>query len=215
MSLIIIVGLTLAAIIGTRKVGKIPNRFQGLLETIVSGLMNFVEGITGPGGGKKYTPFIGTLFIYITLMDIFGIIPFMKSGTANLSTTVGLAITAIIYVHAMAIREIGFVGWIKHFLGEPLWLAPLMFPLHLIGEIAKPISLSLRLFGNIFGEDTILVIVAGLSPVIILPWLRLIPVQFPIMAFAVFTGFVQALIFSVLTAGYLAVFIGEHGHEGH
>jgi len=102
------------------------------------------------------------------------------------------------------------LSYIKHFVGEPIFLAPLMLPLHIIGEIAKPISLSVRLFGNIFGEDTILVILAGMSPYIIFKWLRIIPVQFPMMVFALFTSLVQALIFSVLTMGYLALLLGEH-----
>ena len=213
MSGIIIVILVIVSRLGTRRLQKTPGRLQGFLELIVGGLGNFVEGILGPGG-RKYAPFIGTLFIYIAFMDILGIVPMMRSPTANLSTTLALALMAIGYVQLQAIRSIGVWGYIKHFLGEPIYLCPIMLPIHTIGEIAKPISLSVRLFGNIFGEDTIIVIMAGLSMPIVFDWLRIVPVQLPMMVFAVFTGFVQALIFSVLTVGYLALFLGEHG-EAH
>ena len=209
MSWIIIVVLALVCWLGTRRPQKTPGRLQGMLEMIVGGLNGLVENVVGPGG-RKYTPFVGTLFIYIFLMNSWGMIPVMKSPTANLSTTLALALLAIGYVQLQAIRTIGLWGYMKHFLGEPIFLAPLMLPLHIIGEIAKPISLSVRLFGNIFGEDTILVILAGMSPFIVFKWLRIIPVQFPMMVFAVFTSLVQALIFSVLTMGYLALFLGEH-----
>jgi len=209
MSGIIIVILALVCWLGTRLPRKTPGRLQGMLEMIVGGLNGLVENIVGPGG-RKYTPFVGTLFIYIFLMNSWGMIPVMKSPTANLSTTLALALLAIGYVQLQAIRTIGLWSYIKHFMGEPIFLAPLMLPLHIIGEIAKPISLSVRLFGNIFGEDTILVILAGMSPYIIFKWLRIIPVQFPMMVFAVFTSLVQALIFSVLTMGYLALLLGEH-----
>jgi F-type H+-transporting ATPase subunit a len=209
MSGIIIVILALVCWLGTRLPRKTPGRLQGMLEMIVGGLNGLVENIVGPGG-RKYTPFVGTLFIYIFLMNSWGMIPVMKSPTANLSTTLALALLAIGYVQLQAISTIGLWSYIKHFMGEPIFLAPLMLPLHIIGEIAKPISLSVRLFGNIFGEDTILVILAGMSPYIIFKWLRIIPVQFPMMVFAVFTSLVQALIFSVLTMGYLALLLGEH-----
>ena len=209
MSGIIIVILALVCWLGTRLPRKTPGRLQGMLEMIVGGLNGLVENIVGPGG-RKYTPFVGTLFIYIFLMNSWGMIPVMKSPTANLSTTLALALLAIGYVQLQAIRTIGLWSYIKHFMGEPIFLAPLMLPLHIIGEIAKPVSLSVRLFGNIFGEDTILVILAGMSPYIIFKWLRIIPVQFPMMVFAVFTSLVQALIFSVLTMGYLALLLGEH-----
>jgi len=209
MSGIVIVGLTVLSWLGTRRLQKTPGRRQGLIEIIVGGLNGLVENVAGPSG-RKHTPFIGTLFIYIFCLNVFGIVPFMRSPTANLSTTIALALLAIIYVQVQAIRALGFWSYFKHFVGEPWWLFPIMLPLHIIGEIAKPVSLSVRLFGNIFGEDTILAILAGMSPFIVFHWLRIVPVQFPMMIFAVFTSLVQALIFSVLTMGYLALFLGEH-----
>lgn len=209
MAGIVIAILVLVSWRATRRLETIPGRFQGAVELTVGGLNGLVESIVGHRG-RQYAPFVGTLFIYIACMNMFGLVPLMKSPTANLSMTVALAVTAILYVQVQAIRAIGLVNYVKHFIGEPWWLFPVMLPIHVIGEIAKPISLALRLFGNIFGEDTVLVILAGMSPFIVFKWLRILPVQFPMTVFAVFTSFVQALIFSVLTLGYLALFLGEH-----
>jgi F-type H+-transporting ATPase subunit a len=147
-------------------------------------------------------------------MNWLGLIPGLRSPTSGLNMTIALALCSFAYVQFQAIRHSGILGYIKHLAGEPIFMAPLMFPIHLIGELAKPLSLSIRLFGNIFGEDKIIVILAGMSPFILKPWLKFVPIQFPMMAFAVFTGFIQALIFMVLTAGYLTVMLGDHEAEG-
>jgi F-type H+-transporting ATPase subunit a len=211
MSWIVIIVLSLIAYFGTRRLRKIPGPFQNALELVVSGLFNFIEGIIGPGG-RRYAPFIATLFIYILFNNLLGIIPGFRSPTSGLNMTIALALAAFAYVQYQAIRVNGLWGYIKHFWGDPWWLGPLMFPIHIIGELAKPLSLSIRLFGNIFGEDKIIVILAGMSLYVFKPWIKVIPIQFPMMAFAVFTSFIQALIFTVLTAGYLTVLI-SHEHE--
>ena len=107
--------------------------------------------------------------------------------------------------------ETGFKKWILHLLGEPIWLFPLMFPIHLIGELARPLSLSVRLFGNIFGEETVIAVLAAMSWVII-PHFISIPYQFPIMLFGVFTSFVQALVFSMLSAIYISIAVAHSEH---
>jgi F-type H+-transporting ATPase subunit a len=211
MSWIVIVGLSLAALIGMRKRERIPGPLQNLLEIAVSGMFGFIEGIIGPGS-RKYSPFVATLFFYILSMNLLGVIPGLRSPTGGLNMTIALALCAFGYVQFQAIRQNGVIGYIKHFWGDPWWLGPLMFPIHIIGELAKPLSLSIRLFGNIFGEDKIIVILAAMSPIILKPWLRLLPIQFPMMALAVFTSFIQALIFTVLTAGYLTLFL-THSDE--
>jgi F-type H+-transporting ATPase subunit a len=221
MSGIVIIALTIFAILATRRLSKVPeSRFQNFVELIVSSLNNFVVGIIGPGG-EKYTPFIGTIFIYVLVMNLLGLVPGFKAPTSNLSTTIALALIVFVTYNYYSIRAIGILGWVMHLLGNPQsvveWcLVPLMFPIHVIGELARPLSLSVRLFGNIFGEETILVILAGMSVVLLryhhTPVLT-IPVQFPMMVFAVFTSFVQALVFAMLTTIYIA--IGVAGHEEH
>lgn len=212
MSGLVIIGLSLFAILSTRRLEKMPtSRRQTLIELVVESLNSFVVGIIGPKG-EKYTPFIGTLFIYILAMNLLGLVPGFRAPTSSLSITVSLALVVFAAYNVAGILEVGFVPYLKHLAGEPLWLAPLMLPVHLIGELARPLSLSVRLFGNIFGEETILVILAGMT-VVIVPYVIGIPTQFPIMVFDVFIGFVQALVFSMLSSIYIAVAIA--GHEEH
>lgn len=214
MSGIVILFLAIISYLGTRRMQKVPGRLQGILEMLVTGLFDFVEGVIGPGG-RKYAPFVASLFIYILLMNVFGVIPGYKSPTSGLNMTIALALCAFFYVQTQALKANGFVGYIKHYVGDPWWLGPLMLPIHIIGEIAKPLSLSIRLFGNIFGEDKIIVILAGMSPFLFkLPWFKFVPIQFPMMLFAIFTGIIQALIFMVLTSGYLTILV-SHGDEAH
>jgi len=209
MSVLVAIGLALFGILSTRRLEKIPTRrIQSVAEFIVQSLDNFVVGIIGPKG-RTYTPFIGSLFLYILTMNLLGLVPLFKSPTTSLSITVPLALIVFVVYNYAGIREVGLVPYLKHLAGEPIWLAPLMLPIHVIGELARPLSLSIRLFGNIFGEETVLAILAGLTFVII-PYVVAIPTQFPMMLFAIFTSFVQALVFTMLTTIYISVAIANH-----
>ena len=209
--------LTVCVVLVTRKLQRLPEaKGQNLIEFVVEQLVGFFEGILGESG-KRYVPFVGSFFLVILLLNLLGLIPGLQSPTADLNTTLGFALVAVLGVQSIAIRELGFLNYLKHFVGEPWWLGPLMFPLHLIGEISRILSLSIRLFGNIFGEDTIIIILAGLSPVLLvghqeIPYL---PLQLPMMLFGLFTSFVQALVFSVLTSIYIVMFLGDHHEEEH
>ncbi len=202
ISLITAAGLVVASALLTRRLQRVPSRSQAALEIAVTGLDSFVSGIIGHGA-RRYLPLVGTLFLYIAFMNLSGLIPGWGSPTANVNITAALAVTVFLYVQYEGIRVNGLVGYLKHFAGEPAWLAPLNFPLHIIGELAKPLSLTLRLFGNIFGEDTIILILIGLAPFFL-------PIQFPMVILAAFTSCVQALVFSVLTAIYLALVTAHH-----
>ncbi|MBI3909920.1 MAG: F0F1 ATP synthase subunit A [Armatimonadetes bacterium] len=200
---------------GTRRLQLVPSGAQNILELIYTSLEGFVVGVMGPLG-RNYAPFIATLFLYILTMNLAGLVPFLKSPTASPNTTIALALVAFCYVQFQGIRVLGLGGYLKHMAGEPIWLAWLMLPIHLIGELAKPLSLSLRLFGNIFGEDMVIVILAGLSPAVLSPFIRIVPTQFPMMLFGVFTSIVQALVFSMLTSIYIVQLVGEHmEHAAH
>lgn len=190
-----------------------PGKFQAFLEFCVVSLEGFVRNIVGESETKTLTPIIGTFFIYILVMNLFGLIPGFKSPTADTNTTGALALLAFLLVQAIAISRLGFWKYFKHYLGEPIWLAPLMFPIHVIGELARPLSLAIRLFGNIFGEDLVIIVLMGIGAAILGKFYWLFPVQFPMMLFAIFTSFVQALVFSMLTGIYIAVALA--GHEEH
>jgi F-type H+-transporting ATPase subunit a len=217
ISLVMIVVMGVAAFLLTRRLSvHRPSKTQAALELIVSALQNMVNGLIGPEG-PRYLPVVGTMFIYILVMNLSGVIPLWKSPTANLNVTLSLALIAFLYVQYHGIRANGLLGYLKHFVGEPLWMAPLNILIHVMGELARPVSLCFRLFGNIFGEDTVVAILIWLGAAF------LIPVHFPMLLLVIFTSFVQAMVFTMLTCVYLAGFVAHdeghgHGHdhgEGH
>jgi len=219
-SLFVALLLSLIAFLATRKKQLIPGPLQNVVEYVVELLYDFVVGILGPHYGPRFVPYLGTLFIYILAMNLFGLIPFMDSPTSSLNVTVGLALCTFLYVQYTGIRELGALGYVDHMAGSPRsaisWcMVPIMLPVHLIGELAKPVSLSCRLFGNVFGEDMLLVAFASLgvatlsfmhSPVGI-PW------QFPFLVLALLTSTIQALVFTVLSTIYLLLMLPHEHHE--
>ena len=210
---LVIIVLSAVAILSTRRLERHPRGLQNVAEMSVSALDSLVRLIFDSPLGSKFTPLIGSFFIFILAMNLFGLIPGFMSPTANINTTVALAITAFVMVQYYAVKEIGVRRYLRHFAGEPLWLAPLMVPIHLIGELARPISLSVRLFGNIFGED---MVIAILMIIVTMTMANvLVPVQFPMMLFAIFTSFIQAMVFSILVSVYIAVAVTEEHAEGH
>jgi F-type H+-transporting ATPase subunit a len=193
-----------------------------VIEMLVERLYGTVVDTLGPRWGPRFVPFLGTQFLYIWVMNLFGQIPFMFSPTSNLNVTVALALTAVVYAHYTSLRYMGFKGWLDHLAGSPRspieWgLLPLIFPIHVIGELAKPVSLSCRLFGNIFGEDMLLAGFASLGITALaathLPFG--IPLQFPFLFLALLTSTVQALVFTMLSTIYILLLLphDDHGHE--
>ena len=159
-----------------RRAGR-PARVLASVTALVAGLLVVAGcripgmspgGILGHENARRFFPLLGTLFVYIFAMNLFGLLPLMDSPTSNLNITFALGLTVFVYVQYVGIRGLGIVGYVDHMLGSPRdvlgWMvAPLMFPIHLMGELAKPISLSCRLFGNIFGEDMLLVAFVSLG----------------------------------------------------
>lgn len=197
---IIMAVLVVASVVFTRGLKLVPVRGQNFFEAIIQGLLNFMEGVMGPEG-PKYLPLIGTLGFFIFISNLAGIIPGFMSPTSNLNTTAACAVVVFVTYHSIGFRKHGF-GYIKHFTGPMPALAPLMLPLELIGHFARPLSLSVRLFGNIKGEDLVLLILAFLVP-------YLVPV--PMMLLAIFTSLIQAFVFVLLSMIYIAGAL----HEAH
>lgn len=222
-SLFVALLLCWAAHAASRNPQMIPTPFQNAVEAMVEALSNFIVGILGPKHGPRYVPFLGSLFVYILAMNLFGLIPFMHSPTSSLNVTVALALTVFVYVQYTGFRELGVVGYFDHLLGSPRdvtgWLlAPLMLPIHVLGELAKPISLSCRLFGNVFGEDMLLVAFASLG-VTVMSFTHLpigLPLQLPFLFLALLSSTLQALVFTVLSTIYFLLMLphDDHGHEG-
>lgn len=214
--------LILVASLAARNPRMIPGRLQNVVEMVVEGLSNFIIGVLGPEG-RTFVPFLGTLFVYILAMNLSGVLPLGKSPTSSPNTTVALALCVFAYVHFIGLTRNGPVGYLKHLAGNPRsaveWaFVPLMLPIHVIGEIARPVSLSLRLFGNVTGEDVLLFAFCSLgvttlaavgSPVGI-------PFQVPFILLAFMTSFIQALVFTLLSTIYILLWLPhEHAEEEH
>jgi F-type H+-transporting ATPase subunit a len=207
-SLIAAVILVVGASVATKSYNKIPRGIQNVFEWAVGLLRGLVRGFIPGAQGDTYLPYLGSLFLFIFTMNMLGIVPAFRSPTMTLSTTAALGITTFVMVQQYAVRATGVVAYVKHFMGEVLWLAPLMIVVEVIGELAKPLSLSLRLYGNIFGEDKVGEELMNLG--------RWVPVQAPMLLLAIFTSFLQAFIFTTLSTIYIAskvVHEGAHGDE--
>lgn len=201
-----------------RPTGK-PHSAGNIFEAAVEGFQEYLAGIMGRDMARKYTPLIATFFLTIIICNWLGLVPGMVAPTSNANIPVALAIVAFFATHIIAIKEAGIKSWAMHFVGEPLWLAPLNLPLHLVGELIKPVSLAIRLLCNVFGEEMVVVQLTLLGISVLPIWLP-IPLQFPIMCLGVFFGALQALVFSTLLAIYISVLATHHddhsdGHEGH
>ncbi len=212
---IIVFILSAAAYFVSRRAKLVPGRFQSLLELAVEGIDDFICGILGPEG-RKYTPFIGTLFIYILVMNIAGLVPFIKSPTASWSTTLALALCVFIYVQFSAIKKLGFLKYLDHLMGRPRGIVAfsgviplLMLLTHIVGELIKPLSLSLRLRSNIWGDEVLISLISKFG-------LKGIPLLFFSAATAVLTAIVQAVVFCLLATVYFAIFLvsGEDDPAG-
>ena len=178
-----------------RKIKLVPGKGQNLAELIVGGLENFMVDITGPEG-RSFFPYIATIFLYILFSNLVGLIPGFYSPTANINTTLSMAICTFILTHAIGIKYHGF-KYVKHFLGPIPVLAPFMFIIELIGHFARVLSLSIRLFGNIFGKETVLGILFGLAG------LYLALAEF-VLLLGVLASLIQALVFMLLSIIYFA-----------
>lgn len=180
----------------TRRLSIIPRGPQHLPEMVTEFFNNLLEDTMGKEG-RKYLPLVGTLFIFILFLNLSWFIPGMKPPTTDLSTTLAFAVATIILVQLIGIQKKGLWGYIKHFF-EP---TPFMFPLNLLEELVKPVSLSLRLFANMFGEKTVVTVLFLMIPL-------LCPV--PVMLLGIIMGVVQALVFSLLTVIYITNFVQGH-----
>jgi len=216
----VFVALILVAlgVIFTRKLQEVPKGVGNLGEWLAESLRNFTVGIIGPGG-EKHIPLVGTVFLYILLMNLIGLIPGFHSPTSNVTNTLALGLVVFVYVQYWGFRTQGFAGYARHFMGPSLGVGGKKFPelfwligpIELISELIKPFTLAIRLFGNIFGEDVILIVLAGLAGSLAGTAFGWFPTHFPIMFLALLTALVQALVFSILTCIYLSL-VTAHGH---
>ncbi|HOB86313.1 MAG TPA: F0F1 ATP synthase subunit A [Bacillota bacterium] len=193
---IIMIIVFLLAFLISRRVSTKPQGIQNLVELVAEFFYDLLEDNMGKEG-RKFLPLVGTLFIFILLLNLSWFIPEMKPPTTDLSTTAGFALVTILLVQLIGIKKQGLVGYIKHFF-QP---SPFLFPINVVEELVKPVSLALRLFANMFGEKTV-------SGALFIMFPLLLPL--PVMALGVIMGLVQALVFSLLTVVYISAFVKGH-----
>lgn len=192
MMLYIIIALTAFSFIISKRLELVPDSVQSMTELLISGIENLVDDTMGHHG-KKYFPFIATFGIYILISNLLGLVPGLLPPTANLNTTVGLAIIVFITTHIIGIKEHG-LKYFKHFIGPIWWLIPLMLPIEVISHLSRPLSLSLRLFGNMMGHELIVGVLLILVPFLL---------PLPILIMGILVSFIQAFIFSLLAMMYI------------
>jgi F-type H+-transporting ATPase subunit a len=215
MSGLIVLGFfVLGLIVRSRLSVEHPGRGQIILEDLVLGVAGMLDQFIGPKG-RSFLPLVGALGAFILAGNYLGLIPGFMAPTSNINVTVGCAVTAWVYYHLQGIKAQGLIGYIKHFggpAGVPVFMVPMMFVIETISHLSRVLSLSLRLFGNIFGEELVIMILAMIIPFLI---------PLPMMALGLITGGLQAFIFVLLTIIYLqgAVVVEHHddhgAHEGH
>jgi F-type H+-transporting ATPase subunit a len=193
-SWLVMIILIVGALMLVKGIQMIPRRGQNVIEVVIQGLEDFMVEITGPEG-KTFFPYIATLFFYILVSNLIGLIPGFVSPTANVNTTLSMALCTFVLTHAIGIKHHG-TKYIKHFMGPMPLLAPLMFVIEIIGHLARVMSLTMRLFGNIFGKEKLLGILFGLAGLYLAP--------LPVLFLGILVSFIQAVVFMLLSIMYFA-----------
>jgi F-type H+-transporting ATPase subunit a len=198
-----------------------PGKLQMAMEMLAEGLVNFFTGIVGKEH-KKHVPFLCSLFIFLWVNNLTALVPGMAPMTAYYQNTLIFALLIFCYFIFYGIKDGGLGHFLWHMAGSPKdfvgWMvSPFIFILEIVGNLAKPLSLSLRLFGNILGEDILLGVslmlgilmatIFAAEPVIG------VPLHLPFMFLVLLGGTIQALVFSLLSAIYIAMVLPHHDHE--
>jgi F-type H+-transporting ATPase subunit a len=214
----------------TRNASLVPGRLQSLIELPVEWMVNIVAGSSSRW--RSYVALVVALFLMILVANWLGLLPgvgtiglvhagedaitpFVRPASADLNFTLGLAIVAFIVFVGWGVRVHGPLGYVKEIAGEPRYLAPLMFPIHLISELSRLISLSMRLFGNVFAGEVLLATMLALTTaaVAVLPLAFFVPMIF--LGLELLFGLVQAMVFALLAMTYISLAIAEHTAGSH
>lgn len=217
LDMLLVDGLIVWGIFGLRKLSLVPNAFQNISEIVVDGFYNLTESISPKHVGRIF-PWFVSFFIFILLANWSGLvpgfgtvgfwrdgelIPFLRAATSDVNTTLGLALVSAVATHVMALQVIGIKNYLsRYFSLNPIYL--FVGLLELVGEVTKVISLSFRLFGNIFAGEVVISTISGLFAFI---------APLPFYALEVIVGLVQALVFGMLTMTFMAILTTPH-HEG-
>lgn len=190
-----------------------PSNGQLTLEAGVLAIRDMLVSVVGPQG-IKYFPVVATFATLILISNLMGLFPLFMSPTASTSVTFALGISSFVYYNYIGIKENGLISHLSHWAGPIWWMAWLIFPIELIGNFIRPLSLGVRLFGNMFADEQVALTISNLAPMLGLPapvTQILIPVL--LMPLALFVALIQTFVFTLLSMVYL----GEvsHSHEEH
>ncbi len=182
--------------------GKLTLR--NLFEMFTDAVMSVANGVMGEQNARRFLPLVGTLAFFIFFSNLFALIPGFAPPTATLKTNLGLALIVFVMTHVYGVMDNGF-GYFKKFLGHaPLYLAPLMIPIELISHLARPLSLSLRLLGNMAADHKVVAVFFSLVPL-------LVPVPFLILG--VLVVIIQTMVFCLLAMVYIQGAVEPEHHE--
>lgn len=190
---LVMIILIVVAFLATRAVSIVPTGVQNLMEVVVTGIEGLLEETMGEEG-KAYFPLIATFALFILVSNLIALVPGFYPPTANLNTNAALALTVFVMTHIVGFKKHGG-AYVKHFMGPIWWLAPLIFVIEIIGHLARPLSLTLRLFGNMWGHEIVLMIFLMLVPLFL---------PIPMMLMGVLVAFIQTFVFTLLAMIYIA-----------
>ena len=210
-ALVVLVFLTFGAfryagaVSGSGDAGLVPPPKLGmrnLFEVLADTVLGLMAGVMGEKAAKRYLPLVGTLFMFILFSNLLGLIPGFLPPTDTLKTNLALSISVFLISHAVGVREHG-LKYFKHFLGPIWWLAWLMLPIEIVSHIARPVSLAMRLMGNIVGDHKLVLVFFGIFPFLL---------PLPFMVMGVLVCVVQAVVFSLLTTVYISQAVAHEEH---
>ncbi len=210
MSVLIVIGWTVLCLVVRRRLSvEQPGKLQILIEDGIGAAQGLLRDYVGDKG-PRYLAIVTTMFVFILTANLMGLIPGLMAPTSNINVTLGCALTVAVYYHIQGLKEQGVVRYLKHFAappGAPVWIAPIMLPIEIISHISRVLSLTLRLFGNIFGEELVIIILFSIVPFL---------VPLPMMFLGIITATLQAFIFVLLTTIYLGGAVAtEHEQNEH
>ncbi len=209
MCALIVIATAVLSLIGRSRLSvENPGKIQIVVEDLINALLGMLEEYIGPKG-RRYLSLVGSVGIFVLVANLMGLIPGLMAPTSNINVTLGCAVTVWVFYHIEGFREQGLLGYLKHFAappGAPMWMAPIYLPIELISHTSRVLSLSVRLFGNIFGEELVILILFSIVPFF---------APLPMMFLGIITASLQAFIFVMLTVIYLQGAVAvEHHDEG-
>lgn len=197
--LVIVVILAGALVLRGRLSVENPGKFQHAMEVVVEFTQGLADEIIGHGN-RRYVAMLGTLGIFVALSNLLGLIPTLETPTAHIQVTLGCAVAAFLYYNFQGFRHHGVIGYLKHLCGPMMAIAIIMFPIEVIGNVGRLLSLSVRLYANMFVGDVLEQVFTSLVPIAV-------PVVF--MGLHVFVSLLQAYIFMLLPAIYISIAVAE------